>query len=507
MTRLQRRNRLYLLAAVTALLLSPLAPTVTGTEPAARADVPLDELRAVTTQVAFGLSRPTSLTSLPDGSGRLLIAEKRGTVRAFHPDTGLAAGFVLDIRDRVDGVSNERGLLGITPAPDFAQSSVLYLAYTRITDDALTLSRIPLNDPTQEQVLLTQEHAQFGNHNGGQVAFGPDGFLYWSLGDGGSANDPFAAGQDLATLLGKIVRIDVSQACGDLPYCIPADNPFVDVAGARGEIWHYGLRNPWRFSFDAQGGSMWIADVGQGTFEEVNHVAAGQGGVNFGWSCMEGPEVFNEARCVDGTEYTPPVFHYSTSFEGCAVIGGFVYRGEQFADLLDGTYVTTDYCSSTVWAVRQNPDGSHSNAQIGTFPTQVTSLAPDANGELYLVNDLPGQLHRVSFEHVQQVPTCTVNYRIVTQWGTGFVANVTVTNTGTEPVNSWSVGWTFAGDQRVMNGWNVNLFQSGTAVLAASLDWNGTIAPGEAREFGFLGSHSGQNPMPETFTLNGSRCG
>ncbi|HEV2780472.1 MAG TPA: PQQ-dependent sugar dehydrogenase, partial [Actinophytocola sp.] len=264
---------------------------------------------------------------------------------------------------------------------------------------ALTLSRIPLTDASREEVLLTQAHAQFGNHNGGQLAFGPDGFLYWSLGDGGGAGDPLASGQNLGTLLGKILRLDVSRACAGLPYCVPPDNPFVGVAGARAEIWAYGLRNPWRFSFDAADGSLWIADVGQGTFEEVNHQPAGQGGASYGWSCMEGPQVFNPDRCT-GAVHTGPVFHYQTSVDGCAVIGGHVYRGQRFADLAAGTYIASDYCSATAWAVRENPDGTHTNARVGEFPTQPTSFGVDTAGELYLVNDLPGQLHLVGFERV-----------------------------------------------------------------------------------------------------------
>jgi glucose/arabinose dehydrogenase len=401
MSRHRQGARLSILATMGVIALGfPLVAAATVAEPAVQADVPLDELRVVTVQVASGLQRPTAIAIPADGSGRLLIAEKRGTVRAFQPDTGLAPAPVLDISGRVSSAANERGLLGIVAAPDFAQTSLVYLAYTRLTDNALTLSRIPLNDATREEVLLTQDHARFGNHNGGQLAFGPDGFLYWSLGDGGGAGDPLASGQSLGTLLGKILRLDVGRACPGLAYCIPEDNPFVGVAGARGEIWTYGLRNPWRFSFDSAGGSLWIADVGQGTFEEVNHQPAGQGGVNFGWSCMEGPEVFNAERCEPDAVHVDPVFHYQTSVDGCAVIGGHVYRGQQFADLAAGTYVATDYCSSIAWAVRENPDGSHSNARIGQYPTQVTSFGVDAAGELYVVNDLPGQLHRVGFEHV-----------------------------------------------------------------------------------------------------------
>ncbi|MEK8106299.1 PQQ-dependent sugar dehydrogenase [Micromonospora sp. M12] len=163
--------------------------------------------------MAFGLNRPIAITGLPDG--RMLIAEKDGTVRSYHPDTGLAAEPVLDLTARIDPSDNERGLLGITPAPNFARTGMLYVAYTSLPAGALTLARVSLNAPDRVQVLLTQEHAEFGNHNGGQVAFGRDGYLYWSLGDGGNANDPFKSGQNLGTLLGKIVRIDVNRSCGE----------------------------------------------------------------------------------------------------------------------------------------------------------------------------------------------------------------------------------------------------------------------------------------------------
>ncbi|MGH3759366.1 PQQ-dependent sugar dehydrogenase [Actinophytocola sp.] len=390
-------------AAVGALLLSMIGAAsgaASGME--ARADVPLDELRVATTEVAAGLARPTAIAALKDGSGRLLITEKSGTVRGFHPDTGLEAEPVLDITDRVDESENERGLLGLAVAPDFGQSQAVYVAYTALPNGAVTLSRIRL-DTGAEEVLLVQEHAEFGNHNGGHLMFGSDGHLYLGIGDGGGGGDPLENGQNLNTLLGKIVRIDVSATCGDLPYCVPADNPFVGVSGARAEIWSYGLRNPWRFSFDEADGSLWIADVGQGRFEEVDHIAGAQGGVNFGWSCMEGPNVFDEQRCEPDVEYTDPVFHYASGTEGCAVIGGFVYRGERFADLAGGTYVATDYCSATAWALRANADGTYTSGTIGAFPETVTAFGADEAGELYVVNDQPGRLFRVSFEHVPAV--------------------------------------------------------------------------------------------------------
>jgi glucose/arabinose dehydrogenase len=368
--------------------------TAAGADSSSKGRVPLEELRVVTTQVAAGLVRPTAITAVRD---RLLIAEKRGTVRSFDPRTGLAADPVLDLSDRVNSTQNERGLLGIVPAPSFGRTAQVYVAYTRLPDNALTLARVPLGDPSREEVLLTQDHAQFSNHNAGQLAFGPDGFLYWSLGDGGSAGDPFAAAQNLGTLLGKVLRLDVSRACGELPYCVPRKNPFVGVAGARPEIWAYGLRNPWRFSFDVDG-SMWLADVGQGAFEEVNHAARRTGGLNFGWSCMEGPAVFNASRCVPGADYTAPVFSYQNPVDGCAVIGGQVYRGHRFARLAFGTYVATDYCSATAWGVRENRDGTHTSARIGQFPAGVSSFGVDRRGELYAVTDRTGLLLTVGFE-------------------------------------------------------------------------------------------------------------
>ncbi|GLY99392.1 PQQ-dependent sugar dehydrogenase [Actinoplanes sp. NBRC 103695] len=360
--------------------------------------VPLTELTVVSEQVASGLRRPIAITGLPDG--RMLIAEKDGTVRAYHPGTGLAAEPVLDLTARIDTSDNERGLLGITPAPNFARTGILYVAYTSLPAGALTLARVPLGAPERLQVLLTQEHAEYGNHNGGQVAFGRDGYLYWSTGDGGHADDPFKAGQNLGTLLGKIVRIDVNRACGAKPYCVPSDNPFVRAPGARPEIWLYGLRNPWKFSVDPVDGSLWIGDVGQGLVEEVNHIRPWQGGANLGWSCKEGTPVFDPQQCRGG-RYTDPVFEYEHFMtEGCSVIGGVVYRGSQTPEAR-GTYVASDYCSTLVYAVRPQPEGGYESATIGNFPTQPTAIGTDVRGELYVLSDLPGWLNRVRFERVQ----------------------------------------------------------------------------------------------------------
>ncbi|MBV2366554.1 PQQ-dependent sugar dehydrogenase [Streptomonospora nanhaiensis] len=501
------------LGALTAI--SPASANDPSDPGAASADapLPLDRLRIATTVTDADLDRPTAVAAPDDGSGRLFITEKEeGTVRVYHPDTGLAAEPLLDIGDRISVEGNEQGLLGIAPSPDFAEDPALYVAYTA-TDWTLTLSRFPLEAPDQttvpagaEEVLLTQEHAEFNNHNGGDVHFGPDGHLYWSLGDGGGAGDPLNNGQNLGTLLGTIVRIDVSRACGDLPYCVPEDNPFVGVADARPEIWVYGLRNPWRFSFDPVDGSLWIGDVGQGFHEEVDHLPAGEGGANFGWPCREGPALYDEARCDAGADYEEPVFSYTHEGSGCSVTGGVVYRGEEYADIAGGTYVVTDYCSNIAWGIRPTGGGEYEAAEIGALPIQVTAFGADGSGELYVVNDLPGRLYRVSFEALPPPVDCAVDYTVDSQWGSGFTASVVVTNTGDDPIDGWTLAWDYTGGQRVTNGWQARVAQEGASVTAANLDWNRVIAPGGTVRFGVHGSHTGANPAPAEFSLNGSVC-
>ncbi|ONK09311.1 PQQ-dependent sugar dehydrogenase [Streptomyces sp. MP131-18] len=504
---------LTLIAPLTASASPPVAPSAVspsaagsdGAGPAAEAAaVPLEEVTASATQVASGLRRPTALVGPDDGTGRLFIVEKSGTVRVYHPDTGLEQTPLLDITSAVDESGNERGLLGIALAPDFNESQELYLAYTALPDGAVTLARYGLEDASLEP-LLSQEHAEYNNHNGGQLAFGPDGYLYWAIGDGGGSGDPFDTGQRLDTLLGKILRIDVGGDCGGLGYCVPEDNPFVGVAGAREEIWIWGVRNPWRFSFDPADGSLWIGDVGQGRWEEIDHLGpAEQAGANLGWSCYEGSEVFDEAQCDPGTEYTDPVFTYSPQTGGCAVIGGRVYRGEEFADLVGGTYIATDYCSSTVWALREDGAGGYLQAEIGEMPTQVTAFGTTAEGEFYVVNDLPGGLHRVSFERTE--PTCRVE-ATANAWGGGMTVDLTITNSGTEPVDGWSLTFPLPAGQTVLSDWNTTITQNGDIVTATNASHNGAIAPGASVSIGYLVSHSGETAVPGRFALNGANCG
>lgn len=494
---------LLLTLLLTALTLSPAAASQpVAAAPRDTSSVPLPSLRATTTQVASGLRRPTALVAPDDGTGRLFITEKSGTVRVYDPDTGLARDPLVDITSAVDESGNERGLLGIAVPPDHADSHHLYLAYTARPDGAVTVARYRL-DESRLEALLSQPHAEYSNHNGGQLAFGPDGNLYWSIGDGGGSADPLRAGQRLDTLLGKIMRIDVRRACAPLAYCVPDDNPFVDTPGARAEIWQYGLRNPWRFSFDSADGSMWIGDVGQGRWEEIDHLAAGRGGLNLGWSCYEGLERFTGGHCVPGEKYTEPVFTYSPYTGGCSVIGGHVYRGQKYAGLVGGTYIATDYCSSTVWALRPDGEGGYDQAEIGEMPTQVTSIGTTVDGEFYVVNDLPGGLHRVSF--AREEPTCRVD-RTVKAWGTGTTVDLTVTNTGSTPVSGWTLKFPLALGQTVVSDWNTDLTQGSNTVTATDATHNATIAPGASITLGYLADHTGDSSPPPRFTLNGDAC-
>ncbi|MEV2251193.1 PQQ-dependent sugar dehydrogenase [Streptomyces sp. NPDC050147] len=504
MSRRHWAGSLILTLLLTALTLSPVAgPRSFAAAPPAAADtVPLPSLHATTTQVASGLRRPTALVAPDDGTDRLFITEKSGTVRVYHPDTGLARNPLIDITSAVDESGNERGLLGIALPPDYADSHHLYLAYTARPDGAVTVARYRL-DESRLEVLLSQPHAEHSNHNGGQLAFGPDGNLYWSIGDGGGSADPLRAGQRLDTLLGKIMRIDVRRACAPLAYCVPDDNPFVGTPGARAEIWQYGLRNPWRFSFDSADGSMWIGDVGQGRWEEIDHLASGQGGQNLGWSCYEGFERFDGGHCVPGEKYTEPVFTYSPYTGGCSVIGGHVYRGQKYAGLVGGTYIATDYCSSTVWALRPDGEGGYDQAEIGEMPTQVTSIGTTVDGEFYVVNDLPGGLHRVSF--AREEPTCRVD-RTVKTWGTGTTVDLTVTNTGSTPVTGWALKFPLALGQRVVSDWNTDLTQGSNTITATNATYNATIAPGASITLGYLADHTGDSSPPPRFTLNGDAC-
>jgi uncharacterized repeat protein (TIGR03806 family) len=322
------------------------------------------------------------------GDGRLVVAEQGGRVYAFVPSATVANGqrrLVLDLSGQVLFVGDERGLLGLTFDPDFVTNRYLYVHYSvsgsgdsrisRFTWDAGTDS---VNLASEKQILNLAQPA--ANHNGGALAFGGDGYLYIAFGDGGGANDQFGNGQNLGTLLGALLRINVHPQNPTDPYDIPVDNPFVARAGARPEIWAFGLRNPFRFSFDRQNGDLWLGDVGQSAREEVDLVSAGG---NYGWGRFEGTQLFNSSVALaSGTTHSPPVLDYPRNV-GTTVIGGYVYRGSRFASLF-GRYLYADYGAGSVWALTWDGNQVTSNDLLDTA-SNPTSLGEANDGEVFVV--------------------------------------------------------------------------------------------------------------------------
>jgi glucose/arabinose dehydrogenase len=347
--------------------------------------------------VVEGLSEPLAVVNAGDGSGRLFIAEQGGRIQVVH-DGQLAAEALLDIGDRISS-GGERGLLGLAFHPNFPEDPRLFVDYTDrsgntvVSSFAIDLGNPGRADPDSETPILAIEQP-YPNHNGGALAFGPDGFLYVSTGDGGSGGDPHGNGQSLETLLGKILRIDIDTTDGDRAYSIPADNPFVGRDGARPEIWLTGLRNPWRMSFDRGTEDLWIGDVGQGSWEEVDVArATAGGGANYGWNRMEGSHCFKPADGCRSDELILPVTEYGHD-EGCTVIGGNVYRGSE-QPLLIGGYLFADYCSGRIWAIDAASDGPTKPTLVAESGATLSSFGEDEDGELYATDLASGQLYRV----------------------------------------------------------------------------------------------------------------
>jgi glucose/arabinose dehydrogenase len=349
-------------------------------------------------EVAGGFDLPVHLAHAGDGTGRLFVVEQRGTIRLIENGERLATPF-LDIRDRVT-FGGERGLLSIAFPPGFDGSGHFYVNYTATVDNQLMtrISRFQVGsspnqaDPESEQIVLAID--QFANnHNGGQIAFGADNYLYIGMGDGGGSGDPQNHGQRPETLLGAMLRIEVESG-SPITYTIPMDNPFVADPVAAGEVWAYGLRNPWRFSFDRQSGDLYIADVGQGAWEEINvQPASSQGGENYGWNMMEGKHCYNAATC-DRTGLTLPIWEYGRS-EGQSVTGGFVYRGSA-QPALQGIYLYGDYLSGRLWGLQQ-VHGEWQNQLFLETNKNISSFGEDESRELYLV-DYSGAIYRIAAE-------------------------------------------------------------------------------------------------------------
>ncbi|HKG56532.1 MAG TPA: PQQ-dependent sugar dehydrogenase [Candidatus Limnocylindrales bacterium] len=342
---------------------------------------------------------PLAIATPRDGSGRLFVVDQGGQIWIVRDGKRSDTPF-LDISSRISS-GGEQGLLGLAFHPGFATDKRFYLDYTNPDGDTVVSEwRVASADATtadtsSERVLLTVDQP-FANHNGGAVVFGPDGFLYISLGDGGSAGDPQGNGQKLDTHLAKLLRIDVDTKADGRAYGIPASNPFATRSGARPEIYVFGMRNPWRISFDRANGDLWIGDVGQGAWEEIDVVRAGSGGgENFGWNRTEGFHCYPGGDSCDRSGLTDPVTEYAHDL-GCSVTGGVVYRGKAYP-MLAGVYLFGDYCSGNVWAIDAAASRVDDPAIVAETGRSISSFGEDDAGEVY-ATDLAGTLLKVVAE-------------------------------------------------------------------------------------------------------------
>lgn len=342
-------------------------------------------------QIASGLSMPTDVKSA--GDPRLFITEQPGRIRIYNGTTILSTPF-LDVSTLVS-CCTERGLLGLVFHPAYASNGFFYVYYTNTSGDIVVaryhVSADPnIADPNSASIVLTIPHPGQSNHNGGGMQFGPDGMLYLGVGDGGGSGDPSNNAQNFGVLLSKMLRIDVNART---PYAIPTSNPFVNTAGARGEIWAYGLRNPWRFSFDRSTGDLFVADVGQNLWEEVDfHPAASSGGQNYGWRLMEGTHCYDPPTNCNPGGLTMPILEYEHLNGDCAVIGGYAYRGQPQSV---GTYVYGDLCSGHIWAAAR--DGNRwSFSLLLTAGFQVSAFGMDAAGQVYVADYSHGAIDLIS---------------------------------------------------------------------------------------------------------------
>ena len=351
-------------------------------------------------QVASGLNQPLFLTA-PAGDARLFIVERPGRIRIVASGTLLSQPF-LDISAQLS-TDGERGLLSMAFDPQYAQNGRFYIYYTDLSGN-ITVDRIQVSpsnpnlaDPVTAVRVIAIPHPTYNNHNGGQLAFGPDGYLYMGTGDGGGAGDPAGNAQNLNSLLGKILRLDVGGTSVGQNYAIPTGNPYAGQNGRRGEIWASGVRNPWRFSFDRTDGLLYIADVGQDEREEVDITAATSGGLNYGWDIMEGTACYGATNC-DRTGLTLPKFEYlhgASDVNGCSITGGYVYRGAALPELA-GRYFYSDYCKGFLKSFRYSGGlaGAQTEWDLGAAVGNVLSFGQDSQGELYMLA-ASGSVYRI----------------------------------------------------------------------------------------------------------------
>jgi glucose/arabinose dehydrogenase len=349
---------------------------------------------------ASGLSSPVFVTSARDGTGRLFIVEKTGRIRIFKDGKVRSTPF-LSLAGKVS-TGSEQGLLGLAFHPNFETNRKLYVSFTNRHGNSVVreykaskTNRNVVNTSTKRNILKVSQ--PFANHNGGMIAFGPDGYLYVGLGDGGSGGDPGNRAQRLDTLLGKILRIDVNGSANGKHYRIPPTNPFAGPTPGYDEIWQSGVRNPWRFSFDRATGDLWIGDVGQNEWEEVDRAVRSGGaagpGVNWGWRVLEGTHCYNPSSGCNPSGKTAPLTEYSHGSGRCSITGGYVYRGSAISSL-KGWYVFGDYCSGEIWAVPANASAPAAATPLLDTSRLISSFGENASGELFVV-DLGGRLYRV----------------------------------------------------------------------------------------------------------------
>jgi glucose/arabinose dehydrogenase len=355
--------------------------------------------------VADGLDQPVHVATAGDGSGRLFVVEQPGRIRIVRDGVVDPEPF-LDITDRVQSRGSEQGLLSVAFHPDYERNGAFFVGYTArggegAGNNTVARFRVAADDPDRADpesgAILLSVPDPFPNHNGGLVLFGPDGYLYVGFGDGGAAGDPEENAENPDALLGKLLRIDVDATGDGEPYAIPRDNPFAEGREGRPEVWAYGLRNPWRFSFDRETGDLWIADVGQNAYEEVNLQPAGSpGGENYGWDLMEGAHCFEDDECdvtIEEQGLVLPVAEYSHDF-GNSVTGGYVYRGEE-APSLRGVYLYVDFGTGLLWGLGRDAAGDWTASDPIETGRNISSFGEDETGELY-ATDLNGGLYRIT---------------------------------------------------------------------------------------------------------------
>ncbi len=383
---------------------------------------------------ATGFTQAVDITNAGDSTNRLFVVERYGYIKIIDNGVVLPNDF-LNIASRVSDSPNERGLLGLAFHPDYKNNGYFYVNYTNnSTNTRISRFSVDPNNPNQadagSEVVLLTINQPYWNHNGGCIRFGPDGYLYIGMGDGGSSGDPDDYSQNTQSLLGKMLRIDVDNGN---PYAIPPDNPFVGDTNVLDEIWAVGVRNPWRFSFDRLTGDLWIGDVGQNAREEIDfQPGSSSGGENYGWRCYEGNNTYNTSGCGSISNYVFPVYEYNrNSTGGYSVTGGLVYRGSKYS-CMQGFYFFADYVTNNVWTMAPDGNGgwdTHRHTNISPSPSNLAGFGEDEAGELYALN-LSGTVYKVEPQNDDVVAISNI---IPTNM---YLSNHVITSDGTVPAGN-----------------------------------------------------------------------